>query len=131
MQEKRMKATCKNQKRVENKTRDRTTLADVTTYFVNQDSLHMESQLQSSDPRFRNVQRNVTASRKKPQSLLHKFESIVNNVTNISQGNIPSQSFVLEDVDELQSDSDKSELRGETIEGNCILEIKLTIRHYY
>jgi len=84
-----MKATYKHQKRIENKMPDRTPLADVTTDFVNQDTLHMESQLQSSDIRFRNVQRNVTASRKKPQSLLDKFESTVNNVTNI-----PSQSFV-------------------------------------
>jgi len=55
----------------------------------------------------------------------------VNNVTNISQGNIPSQSFVLEDVNELQSDSDKSESLSETIEGNCILVMKLTVHHYY
>ena len=106
-------------------------LADVTTYFVNQDTLHMESQLRSSDIRFRNVQRNVTGSRKKPQSLLDKFEGIVNNVTNISQGNIPSQSFILEDVDELESYSDESESLGQTIEGNFILEMKLTVHHYY
>ena len=63
--------------------------------------------------------------------MLDKFESTVNNVTNISQGNIPSQSFVLEDVNELQSDSDKSESLSETIEGNCILVMKLTVHHYY
>ena len=122
MQEKRMKATYKNQKRVENKMPDRTPLADVTTHFVNQDTLHMESQLRSSDIRFRNVQRNVTSSRKKPQSLLDKFEGTVNNVTNISQGNILTQSFVLEDVDELESYSDESESLGQTIEGNFILK---------
>ena len=107
-----MKATYKHQKRIENKMPDRTPLADVTTDFVNQDTLHMESQLQSSDIRFRNVQRNVTGSRKFPQSLLRKFEGTVNNVTNINQGNIPSQSFVLEDVHEVESYSDESECLG-------------------
>jgi len=127
MQEKRMNATCKNQKCVENKTRYRTPLADVTTYFVNQDTLHMESQLQCSDVRFRNVERNVTTRRKKPQSLLEKFEITVNNVTNISHSNIATQSFVLEDVHELQSDSDNSESLGEAIEGNFILVMKLIV----
>ena len=59
--------------------------------------------------------------------MLEKFETTMNNVTNISHCNIPTQSFVLEDVDELQSGSDKSESLGEAIEGNFILVMKLII----
>jgi len=121
IQKKRMNATCKNQKHVKNKTRDCTPLVDVTTYFVNQHTLHMESQLQCSESRFRNVERNITTTRKKLQSLLEKFETSVNNVTNVIHCNIPTQSFQLEHVEEQQSDSDKSESFDEPIEGNSIL----------
>jgi len=43
-----MKATCKQQKRVEKKTIDCTLLADVTTYFVNEHTSDMELQIECS-----------------------------------------------------------------------------------
>jgi len=121
MEENRMKATCKQQKRVEKKTRDCTPLAYVTTYFVNQHTFDMKLQIECSEGRFINIERNITTNRKKPQSLLQKFESSVNINTNVCHSNIPTQSIHLEDIDELQSDSDKLESFDEPIKGKTIL----------
>jgi len=108
IQQKRMNATCIQQKHPETKRRNCTPLADVTSCFVNEERSHKELPMKGPQPTLVNEQRDIAGSRRKQQNLLRRFEVTINMVTTSNDSNMPTQSVQLEVIDELQLDRDNS-----------------------
>ena len=68
-----------------------------------------------------NEQRDITGSRRKQQNLLRKFEATVNMVTTTNDSHMLTQSVQLKDIDELESNTDKSDSCNSPIQGKTIL----------
>jgi len=116
-----MNATCIQEKQPEKKRRIGTPLATVTSCFQNEQRSRKELAMKGPQPTFVKGQRDITESRRKQQNLLRKFEATVNMVTTTNDSNMSTQSVQLEDIDELELDTDKSNSCNSPIQGKTIL----------